>query len=248
MTGDLQGRYALMWPYALADSPTDAEHYVQYQNTSTARLLAPYALINLTSGRMERLIDAPHPIYPFEANRPVWAPNGRSTLVFTSLPIADDPRNAAQPPQWLEIDIATRKRTPLGIPSEWHVSSWHADGSGAILTKDKGREFAWLPRSTDGRWGPLTKIAMNARFNLHWEPATNGKIIIGVKEGLYSPPEFAAFDLTTQTLTVLTDLNPSYASADTPPWNNFTGNTATIQKHQDSWSNRWTSALASDIR
>jgi dipeptidyl aminopeptidase/acylaminoacyl peptidase len=153
----------------------------------------------------------------------VWAPNGRSTLIFTSLPVADDPRNAALPPQWVEVEIETRKTTPLGIPSEWHVSNWRADGAGVILSKNAGREFAWLPRSADGRWGPLAKIDMDARFSLHWEPVTNGKVVIGITEGLYSPPEFAAFDLTTRTLRVLTNLNPKlrqrqYASVEKFRW------------------------------
>jgi len=46
-------------------------------------------------------------------------------------------------------------------------------------------------------------------LNAKYESATNGEIVLGVHDSLLAPPEFVAFDLKSQQLAVLSDLNPA---------------------------------------
>jgi dipeptidyl aminopeptidase/acylaminoacyl peptidase len=217
LTADRQGRYALLFPYARADEPIDTSHYEYYRSADGnpnapryapgGKLDAPYALIDLATGRMQKFIDAPRPYSGKGSGNPVWAPDGRSVAIFTLLPPGTHEGSADEPPQWAQVDIATREVTPLNVPRGWQVSSWSADGSELVLY-DKYMGFATMSRDANGQWGDFKRHDAARHINPIWKPATSGRFVVGVKDSTYSPPELVALDLSTGVTTVLTDLNP----------------------------------------
>ena len=60
-------------------------------NAYARRSAAPYGLVDLATGGIARLIDAPHPQFSSRGGGPpLWAADGRSVIVHTLLPL-DDP-------------------------------------------------------------------------------------------------------------------------------------------------------------
>jgi dienelactone hydrolase len=213
-TGDPLGTRALLFPYGLTGHPMRPERYAYYRsaNRYSRSVAAPYGLVDLRTGAIERLIDAPHP--QFDANKgggdPLWAPDGKSVVVYTLLPIEADEAVAGMPPQWVEVDIATRQVRPLAAPLGWSVVSWDSAGTGLILTR--GQNVGLLSKKRSGDWGDFREIGTIAGLSVGQAVATNGRLVIGVKEAALSPPELVAFDLSTQATTTLTDLNPQLRS------------------------------------
>lgn len=211
MTVGPSGRYLLMYPYALAEHSMEPERYAFYadKNAYERRIAAPAALVDLANGRIERLIDAPSPQFGPEAGPPLWVPDGRSILLYTLL--KDKP---AAPPQWVEVDISTKQVTPLTLPKGWKPVSWQADGRALIISKggrstNNGRFYGKVSRSPGGKWGRIVELGEPNGFNgRFWQPATNGEVVIGIKQSPTASPELALFDLSTKRMTVLTDLNP----------------------------------------
>jgi len=209
LTADPRGRFALLFPYGLTEHDMRPERYRYYDtmNAYARRVAAPYGLVDLASGRIERLIDAPHPQFARETGPPLWAPDGRSVVIHSLLPLdgAAAAENAAEPPQWLELELATRKITKTGAPSGWRIVRWDPQ-LGLILSR--GSAFARMARGKDGAWGTLEELGAVEGFSPHQAVATDGRIVVGVQEGTLTPPELAAFDLSARRTHVLTDLNP----------------------------------------
>lgn len=213
LDSDPQGRYALLYPYGLTDHPMPVERYKYYDtmNAYARRVAAPYGLVDLATGKIERLLDAPRAHFARNNAAPVWAPDGTSIILQTLLPLdgpdeASRATQAAAPPQWVQVDLATRRLTPLGLPDEWRVVRWDATGNALVV--NRGATFGLLPRGNDGTWGPLQETGAIGGLNSWFTVATNGRIAIGVKDGLTTAPELAAFDLASKQTTVVTDLNP----------------------------------------
>ncbi|MPY89811.1 MAG: hypothetical protein GEU99_18050 [Luteitalea sp.] len=211
LTSGPEGRYALLFPYSLRDHPMHPERYRAYESTNALgrRLAAPYGLVDLATGTIERLVDAPH--VPFgrvgrDAGPPVWSPDGRAVLIHTLLPL-DQPDAAQTPAQWVEVDIATRRITPLGLGEGWKVVRW--DGRRNTLVVRRGSAFTTMARGADGTWDNPQAAGEVEGFSPRYDVATNGRVVIGLKEAPLDPPELAALDLTTKAVTVLTDLNPA---------------------------------------
>jgi dipeptidyl aminopeptidase/acylaminoacyl peptidase len=236
LTGDPQGRYALLFPYARGNHPMQAERYAYYEkeNDYARRVAAPYGLLDLRSGKIERLIDAPHPQFEYrEGGPPVWSPDGRTVIVYSLLPLGADAgptiapntgraaspnaaptaapdaasKAARQLPTWLEVDIATRAYKRVPVPAKWHVVRWMADGHTLLLSSD--RSFGALARRADGSWAPFKKLGTVAAFDRQYSyPASNGRVVLGVRSTLTTPPELVSCDVRTGRTTALTNLNP----------------------------------------
>ncbi len=212
LTGDFQGRRALLLPYALTEHDMHAERY-RYYDTTVAhwrRTASPFGVVDLQSGRIERLIDAPHPQFARDGGGPFWSPDGRSVVVHSLLPLdgndpAADKARAAEPPQWLEVDLATRRMTKLSLPTGWRVVRWDP-GLGLVL--NRGSEFGRVSRLADGGWGALQELGSAGGFSPFHPLASNGRIVVGVREALLTPPELAAYDLESRRVHAFTDLNP----------------------------------------
>ena len=216
LTGDPQGTRALLFPYGLTTHEMRPERYAHYAtaNAYARRVAAPYGLVDLATGRIDRLVDAPHPQFR-DGGEPLWAADGRSVILYTLQPLdASDPAvnaaRASQPPQWMEVDIATRRLTPAR----------HSSGmaGGAV-----GRDKAWghfdsrkrvrpVQPATGRHVGRADRARERERTQLVVSPATNGAIAIGVQDATLSPPELAAFDFASKKTSPLTDLNPALRS------------------------------------
>lgn len=207
MTVDPSGRYLLMFPYALTEHPMEPERYSYYANKDPyeRRMAAPAGLVDLTTGRIERLIDAPVPLFGKEFRKPLWVPGEQSILLYTL-----EKDNPAALPRWVEVDIATRRTMQMNLPKGWSPISWKADGRTLILMNRDGR-YATIRRMPEGKWRKFVELRNMHGFSYsgtHWQPATNGDIVIGISQSLMFAPEFALFDLSTKRMKVLTDLNP----------------------------------------
>jgi dipeptidyl aminopeptidase/acylaminoacyl peptidase len=216
LTGDPQGTRALLFPYGLTAHEMRPERYAHYAtaNAYARRVAAPYGIVDLATGRIDRLVDAPHPQFR-DGGEPLWAPDGRTVIVYTLQPLdSPDPSanasRAAEPPQWMEVDIATRRLTPLGIPQGWRVVRWDATQRALILTR--GNAFARFSRRSDGTWGELSELGTVNGLNSWYTPATNGALAIGVQDATLSPPELAAFDFSSKKTNLLTNFNPALHS------------------------------------
>lgn len=204
LTGDPQGRRALLFPYALTSHPMSPEQYNYYANENPfyLRIAAPYGVLDLAGGGIDRLIDAPHPQFAPGNGAPVWFPDGRAVLVQSLRP-----EGPTLPPQWLEVQLDGRKATPLGEPAGWRPLSWAEDRPALVMTN--GVNVGLLRRRSDGTWGELTQMGAPVGFNRDWRVDTNGRVVVGVKDASLSPPEIAAYDLSSKRTATLTNLNPA---------------------------------------
>jgi len=209
LTADPTGRYALLWPYTLADEPMHPEQY-RYYDTLTAfhrATAVPYGLVDLSTGAIERFVIAPHPHMERGSGPPVWAPDGRSVLIYTLLPWDGSDDGASQGrPRWVEVDVATRRLRSLDLPDDWQVQAWNKDNDTLVVRK--GQEIATLPRRDNGCWGELQPVATINGLQRQPDAVTNGRIIVGARETPHEPPELGFYDLGSESLTVATDLNP----------------------------------------
>ena len=221
LTPDPQNKYVLMFPYAVTEHSMSPERYQYYRqprmNDFARRVAAPYALVQLDSGRIERLIDAPHPQYDSDdTGAPLWGPEGRFVLVYTLFPDAPE-----KLPGWADVDVATRKITPLPLPPHWRPVGWMRAGK-TLLLAGKDGHFASLRRGPTG-WSGFAVLGAVARFNSNWRVATDGKVAIGVRDANLTPPDLISLDLSTQRATTLSNLNPQlrqrqYGAVETLHW------------------------------
>lgn len=215
-TGDSRGRWALLFPYGLTDHPMRPERYAFYQdqnqNAYTRRVAAPYGLVNLATGAIERFIDAPHPQFDSRSGGgpPVWSPDGKSVLIYSLLPIQGDAAARAHAaearPQWLEVLLKSRKIIPLELPKGWRVLSWEPGGKALVI--QNGNHFGLLPHSAHGEWGALQETARVSGLSADSAVASNGRWVIGITEAPLQAPELTALDLNSKSTTTLTDFNP----------------------------------------
>ncbi len=225
LTPDPTGRYALLWPYALADEPvlTDRYPYFKAMNPFRRGLCSYYGLVDLSSGDIERFADAPHSPLDRASGRPVWAPEGGSAFIYTLLPIdGSDIDGAGQAtPRWAEVDLVSRSLRSLDLPEDWQVESWSATTDLLILRK--GQELASLRHHADGSWVDFQRLATTVGFQDYPEVVTDGEIIVGSRETPLEPPELAFYEVSKARLTIATDLNPElrtrqYAEVEEIEW------------------------------
>ena len=197
------GRRLLLFPYALTDEPLDAKSFAFYADLADfhVRNAARYGLVNLASGRIEPLLDAPHPWSGRETGEPLWSPDGDYVLIFTLQPSAPE-----APPQWAEVRISDSRISTMKVPAGWKVVSWTTPGSELLL--QKGTNLATIRRNDSGEWAEFTERGNAEGFNRDWPISVSGRTVIGVRDNLSSPPELAMFDLQVRTVSLLTDLNP----------------------------------------
>lgn len=209
LTVDPKGRYVLFFPYGLTRHDMHPERYAYYNKPPmnspyVRRMAAPYGLVDLKTGKIKRLIDAPHS--PFDINSgggdPLWAPDGKSVLIYTLLP-----NDTSSRPVWVEMDMATRQFNKLDISSGWQPSGWKNQGDILLLSGRDGH-VGIMHRLRNGKWGKIIDAGAAMGFDRNWPVATNGHLVIGVKDDLLTPPDVASYDLSSKKVTVLTNFNP----------------------------------------
>ena len=213
LTTSPTGRQAILSPWSFAKREKYAKLYSVFAppHERDALPAGTFGLIDLETQKITELIDAPGSKWADGDGEPVWSPDGKSVLVHALLPVEGDEASrkvaAAGPVQWIEVDLATRRVAPLRVAPEWRAVRWNR-GDEVILTNASGA-FASISRAANGRWGAVRVLGTPAGFNAHYDVATNGEVVIGVRDDLTTAPELAAYDLRTGKVSTLTDLNPA---------------------------------------
>ncbi|WJI16111.1 hypothetical protein MWN52_02025 [Pseudoxanthomonas winnipegensis] len=205
------GKRVLLYPYQLTAQPLHPERYAYYNGegmNAYARRTAPLVgMVDVASGKIEPLLDAPSPQFKrYESGRPMWSRNGTSVIVYTL-----SPERPADPPTWVEVDVGTRRRVPLGLDPETRPIGWAADGRTLVLDR-KGKQFGTLSRTADGGWGRPVYGPLTVGFNDSWNVVSDGRLLLGVRDTLKTPPELSAYDPATGSVTALTALNPGLSA------------------------------------
>lgn len=208
------GEYAVYWPYT--ETLAELSRYRYYADIDeitdprdaklsarVMRIAGLYGLLHLPSGQREPLIDAPHDTYVRNAETLVWSPSGKSVLVSCL------PDHESTEPQVVEVDLATRSLTPLGLPPEWTAVAWGSDDVVALQSSDVVRSqspprFAVVARQ-QGAWSRPEEFT--AELSRYHNVASNGRLAVGVVEGLTTPPELAVVDLSAGQVRARSDLN-----------------------------------------
>ncbi|MGN6227436.1 MAG: hypothetical protein ACTHNM_08380 [Dyella sp.] len=206
LSADPSGKHLLMYPYRITTHPLHPERYAYYRkapmNAYGRRVAAQVAEIDVDTGRITPLVDAPSPQFvAHESGSPLWSPDGRSVVLYTLFP--DRPE---QSPAWVEMSLSMRRLLPLGLPKGWRPVGWSAE-AGLVLEGKEGR-FAVMRRGLNGDWKKPEEVGSATRFYPDWRVATDGNVILGVDEGLRHPPELAALVPGAAGSVRLTDLNP----------------------------------------
>jgi dipeptidyl aminopeptidase/acylaminoacyl peptidase len=200
---DPSGRYMLLTPYRIAGYSLGPSKYRYYTGKSPieTRVAAETGLVDLQSSAITALAEAPSPIFARGFRAPLWAPDGKSVLIYC---LGDDDPEAD--PAWREIDIQTRKVRLTGIPSGWAPLNWRG---GDTLLLGRGSEFATITREKPGAWSGFRSIEGAGAFStLLWRPAANGNIVIGTVQSPTRAPEIALYDSRSKQTSILTALNP----------------------------------------
>lgn len=205
------GKHLLLYPYQLTEHPMHPEKYAYYRashmNAYTHRTAPLVGVVDVATGRIQPLLDAPSPQFErYESGAPLWSPDGKSVIVYTL-----SPERPADPPSWVEVDVRTRRVSALGLEKDARPLGWTDAGRALVLSR-KGEQFGKIMRAGGGGWGKAVYRDAVKGFNPDWSVASNGNVVLGVRDGLRAAPELVAFDPATQTSTPLTDLNPQLAS------------------------------------
>jgi|HubBroStandDraft_6_1064221.scaffolds.fasta_scaffold31344_1 dipeptidyl aminopeptidase/acylaminoacyl peptidase len=186
----------------------DGRKAVVYPFAESAKAPQTFGLIDMSSGKIERLIPGDTP----SAGRILWARDSQSLIVAP-------PPFGSGPAVLYEVNASSRKMTSrnIGQGTQWNLLGWTASGDGLILTRggyprsgDPEGTLAVIHRTTDGWAEPAVVTRAESRFGLNarYFSGTNGRLIVGVNDGLAEPPEIAAYDLDSKQTRNLTHLNP----------------------------------------
>lgn len=213
LTGDPTGRFALVFPFRNDAATPKLGQYDSFREADEReqRLSTPYGLIDLGTGDIRPLINAPHPVFGagHGGGSPIWSPSGETVLIHTMLPLtgSDSALKAKAPAQWVEVEVSSGRINSVPVPSQWHPVYWEARSGSIIIAK--GNELARITKRA-GAWvapKPIGKPEGLPSLHVVFDAATNGRIVVGVNESPTVPSELAAFDLSRRTLSVLTEVN-----------------------------------------
>ena len=208
--------YEMPGPEAGSDPPQfwiapDGRHAVVYPYSPGAPATSTVGLMDLNNGTIERLISSGE--LQDSVERVLWSRDGKSLLVFGYVRLTKYEGRSAK---LGEVSLSTRQVTWMKIGPRYDPLGWTAAGDGILLTRGYRQvsaldgevpALAVLRRLGTG-WGEPTDYDPKYDLNPTYFRATNGRVVVGVKDGLSEPPEIAAYDLETKTTRVLTDLNP----------------------------------------
>jgi dipeptidyl aminopeptidase/acylaminoacyl peptidase len=231
------GTSALIWPFGAVGDSTALHPYAHFRRTEftdlvdrvlyegTVRDAAVWGLLDLSTGEVARLIDAPAPRSGGE--NALWLPDRGSVVIQSLLPLSNvvgyDAESAAlAEPHWVEVDLSSRETRPLAPAREWTLLGWDPGsrslafvrrtsalpGTNQRIELGPDGRFARLPAVERGDWGTLTDIAPQV-FNGRSFPASNGQVVVGIVDDLTTPPEIGLLDLASGRHSVVTDLNPA---------------------------------------
>ncbi len=177
-----------------------------------------YALLDLSRGNIEQLVDAP---ITAQARVISWAPAGASVIVNTYLPVDsanDASLKMAQSDSGGLVEVDVRAHTArLVAHGPWRVVAWHGApvADSLLLARETsdvspsaGPTMAMFVRRA-GVWAQVNTILTPATpfFNSNSRVSSNGRLVVGVRETLVNPPELGVLHIQTGTHLALTNLN-----------------------------------------
>jgi dipeptidyl aminopeptidase/acylaminoacyl peptidase len=182
-------------------------------------------LYEVQSGQARLGINAPQ-ASPFAT---VWSDDSKAFSISSIAPLGSawEKRDAAagfdSGIQWASfshlytVDASTgdvaEVLTSLANWNENGIAVW-SENAGPMLVHLDAETFVWMMRSSAG-WIETRRIRFSIpELNASSGWSANGRVIVGVREGLMTPPELALYDLSERSARVLTDLNPEYRTID----------------------------------
>lgn len=202
------GRWAILYPWRKAEPDVTSKY--RHLREKTAPSAMTLALIDLQTKMIRPLTSVPIDLY--EQRRILWSRDGRSVITRSMLPLdasdeAANERRASLSPQLVEIDVQTGHVNPIESALDAEPIAIGHDGQ--LLVRDGTRLLRVRKRGAN--WGDVTAIAQldTTGLNTRYRASTNGAVVIGVRDGLMTPPEIALFDPMTRGVKVVTDLNPA---------------------------------------
>lgn len=213
------GQSAVVYPYVPVQGESPTLGLINMHTGQIERLLLPGNVLRVDEGSrsQERRIDFG------SSSRILWSADSKSLLIFsvgpkqtgalsvlgTILPGADI----------YELALKTRRTSWAKVGRRYDLIGWNVKEDGILLNRS-GREvpavdsqpsrkqsLAIIRREGNG-WGDLSELSGNYDLNQRYYRSTNGRLIVGVKDGLSEPPEIAAYDIEKKSTHRLTDLNP----------------------------------------
>lgn len=201
-------------PLTIHEAPRDRDVFPAVWMSPSGKLAAfyPYGvpgkseptlgLADIESGTVSLLSD----VTPsFRRGRILWSHDESELLL-------------SEPPHLYRIPLATKEAHSVWVGEDWDLLGWTGRTgrllfarSGYPVDPDSTAALAVfdVPGGDEARLTPLDVVG-DALYGLNprYTAATNGRLVVGVKDSLTSPPELAAYDLQTKQTRILTDLNP----------------------------------------
>jgi dipeptidyl aminopeptidase/acylaminoacyl peptidase len=203
------GTHAVLFPGRRGNVDL-ARRYQHFQGREPESNTTSIALIDLKT-KKDRVLSAV-PVDLNAQSRIFWSQDGRSVITRSLLPLdassdAENKRRASLSPQLAEIDVATGR--VAAIESASNAEPLTIDRDGHLVVREGNRLLRLHKQG--GRWSdpvPLADLDA-AGFNRRYTVSTNSKMLVGVRDGLTTPPEIATYDVQSRKVNVLTDLNPT---------------------------------------
>lgn len=209
--------------YSAADEITD--HVESLMSPRVYRVAAPFGLLDPRTGRIETLLDAPHDAFVANSRSLVWAPDGRSVVISSLLPLDSEDvtvneKRSSGPPELIEVDVQSRSFVPLEVEEGWSATCWDAAEDTLTLIGRQRAGSRFIPPAIakldrrNGSWTNFRVIGEPKALNPWYAVAVTDSLVGGVKDSLTEAPEMAIHDLETGEVRILTDLNPSLRGRD----------------------------------
>jgi dipeptidyl aminopeptidase/acylaminoacyl peptidase len=219
------GRNAILGMHLLDSLPPRWNSYkaAQIRDFIDDREIPPptYGLIDLQSGQLSLLIDAPS---VWGGSTAAWSPDSRRVFVTGYLPLdsADSTsmRVGRSGGGVIRVDVASRN-AKLVTDGIWRIARVASGGDTVSLVRAlgypatagvaarRGVSARTLVRA-DGRWRMIdsTEFASDL-FNAGSAVTASDRVVVGINEALDRAPQLIAYDLRGKTTRVITSLNPT---------------------------------------
>ncbi|MGI8737863.1 MAG: hypothetical protein DLM53_00315 [Candidatus Eremiobacter antarcticus] len=230
ITSAPSGALAVISPYNPATDPLDLHAYARFPKLNSSAPLSnhrvqdvssSFGLVNLSSGSLRRLLNAPtDPFDSFGGLEVLWSPDGETVIVPSMLPLdvadkVERARRAAMTKQpYVEVNPRTGALSAFNVHGDWSLAG-RTNKALVFLRNayahdsDSAHTLALLNKSGSA-WGNLQRVdpAACPRINLRYPATVSNALLLAVHDGLMTPAEFATYDLTSHATRIISDLNP----------------------------------------
>jgi dipeptidyl aminopeptidase/acylaminoacyl peptidase len=181
------------------------EYASDQREGGTASILRRYELLEVRSGRVTPLLNAPA---GFEANAFVWGPDGQSIVLsgaYLPLDVADPAERERRRKNTYVVEISLPGRSTAIITNKaLQVTQWDRNTNRIFLTpSDESDLHSAAYEKTGSGWKEVSVSPPNGT-------KPNSQLNLTLEEGSNIPPKIYATDRKTQQKMLLLDLNPQF--------------------------------------